>query len=96
MTLYTMFIYGFIGAFAADFQNFINTLPPQAVSMPKQYTRVSYWVIPIIHATLGGCLAVAWGQSNPTAMPLTLMAVGGAAQLIIRRFGDVAGRMKEL
>lgn len=96
MTPYMMFVYGFTGAFAADFQKLINGLPPNTVGIPKRYVRVNYWVIQLTHAVLGGCLAVAWGQSFTMVMPLTLMAVGGGARLIIERFDDIANKMKEL
>jgi hypothetical protein len=92
MTHSIMFIYGFLGAFTIDFEKlYSETMGPKfrASGFPKTYRRTSYWIFRLTHPIFGGFLAIAWGQSFPGTNPLTLMAVGGGAGVIIERFGKL-------
>jgi hypothetical protein len=98
MPLGVMFMYGFLGAFAVDFQSFyeeLNQRKPQVVRVPVRYTHASYWLLRLIHAVIGGGLAVTWGQTYP-ADPLVLVAVGGSARIIILKFGQFVVGRKEV
>jgi hypothetical protein len=89
MPLNVMFIYGFIGAFAVDFQIFfeeVNRLKTHTVGIPRRFTNPSYWMILLIHAAVGGCLATAWGETYPSCGPLMLVAVGGSTRVLVDKF----------
>ena len=95
MPLSAVFVYGFFGAFAADFHEFYTEvcgLPPG--NFPDKYRRVSYWVPRLMHALIGGCFALAWAETYIGANPLMLIAVGGSSKLIVVKFGQMLTEMK--
>src|SRR5689334_9361761 len=97
MPLTVVFFYGFLGAFTVDFQAFyeeVNNLPGHTVGLPKRYTRKSYWMIRLIHALMGGCMATVWAQTYLIDNPLVLVAVGGSTRVIIERFGKFLAGLK--
>ncbi|HEX8888724.1 MAG TPA: hypothetical protein VF779_06085 [Pyrinomonadaceae bacterium] len=91
------FVYGFLGAFAVDFQAFyeeVNELTH--IGIPHKYVRPGYWLIRLVHAVIGGSLALAWSQSYSEANPLLLVAVGGSSRVLILKFGQiVAGKFNK-
>ena len=89
MTL-AIFIYGLLGAFAVDFERLYVAMAERnnrIVGFPRAYRQPSFWVMRVVHSLIGGSVTVAWSESFPNATPLALMAVGGAAGLILDRFG---------
>jgi hypothetical protein len=98
MPLSAIFCYGFLGAFAVDFQAFfdeVNGLNPRVVGLPNRYTHVSFWMLRLIHALMGGCMAITWAQTYIPVNPLMLVAVGGSTRIIILKFGQfVAGQKR--
>jgi hypothetical protein len=89
-----IFTYGFLGAFAVEFHAMYQEIN-QRIGLPARYTRIGYWALQIVHAGLGGCLAIAWTETYPNTNPLTVMAVGGSARLIILKFGEIVSRGKK-
>jgi len=92
MTPSIMFVYGFVGAFVVDFEKLyleVTERKPRVVGFPKAYRQPEFWVLRVLHSIGGGFLAAAWGESFAQQTPLTLMAVGGAAGLIVDRFGQL-------
>jgi hypothetical protein len=98
MPLSVIFFYGFLGAFAVDFQAFfeeVNQLNRRVVGLPHRYTHTSFWVLRLIHALMGGCLAIVWAETYMIVNPLVLVAVGGSTRVIILRFGQIVAGMKK-
>lgn len=95
MTPGTMFIYGFFGAFAVDFQKvYLEAADRNSriAGLPRVYRQPGFWMLRLVHSFTGGFLAVAWGESFLQMTPITLMAVGGAADLILQKFGNALTR----
>lgn len=99
MTLDVIFIYGFLGAFAVDFQAFyeeVNKRTFEVVGSPQNYTQVSFWLLQLVHALLAGFLTVAWAQTYPKTDPLTLVAIGGSSRIIILKFGQFVSKNRKV
>jgi len=94
MTPAIMFVYGFLGAFVVDFEKLYVEIERHSrpSGSAKVYPQHSVLALRFVHSLCGGFLAVAWGESFPQTVPLTFMAVGGAAGLIVDRFGQLIAR----
>jgi hypothetical protein len=99
MPLSVIFFYGFLGAFAVDFQAFfeeVSQLGPRVVGLPNRYTHKSFWMLRLIHALMGGSLAIVWAQTYLIVNPLVLVAVGGSTRVIILKFGQIVAGLKKI
>jgi hypothetical protein len=97
MSLNIFFMWGFLGAFAIDFQAFyeqINQPKFQMVGIPDYYTKVNFWLLQLIQAVIGGFLALAWAHTTPATNPLIAVGVGASWRILILRLGEFVAQKR--
>lgn len=74
------FVWGFLGSLAVEIVDANEFFQANEIKLPERYKLLTYWLLRLGLALIGGILAVA----SSAQTPYTCLGLGAAAPLIIR------------